>query len=183
MNHCTGEREGKLSIMKNAFYFQYDSPFGKSVIVCTYKSMIYFSLRPGDLNDIHQELRRMGCAIETGTPPLGEKIKHQLDEYFQKKRKKFTIPIEFKGTPFQNKVWETLRQVPLGRVITYGELARLSGYPHAARAVGSAMAHNRIPILIPCHRVVAANGRLGGFTGGLDIKKRLLAIEEVTLPV
>lgn len=88
------------------------------------------------------------------------------------------LPLQLEGTAFQLAVWRALREVPAGQVVTYGELARRAGYPRAARAVGSAMHANPLPILIPCHRVVASNG-IGGYGGGLALKRALLAAEGV----
>ncbi|MFN7710391.1 MAG: methylated-DNA--[protein]-cysteine S-methyltransferase [Holosporales bacterium] len=92
------------------------------------------------------------------------------------------IPIQYarvQGTPFQLKIWQALRQVELGTTLTYGDLARSIGHPTAARAVGSAVGANPLSILIPCHRVVARGGALGGYHWGLDRKRRLLALEGV----
>ncbi|HUI38691.1 MAG TPA: methylated-DNA--[protein]-cysteine S-methyltransferase [Thermoplasmata archaeon] len=104
-----------------------------------------------------------------GSPP------RQISEYFHGDRRAFDLVIEpFGGTTFDLKVWTTLRQVPAGRTITYGELAKRSGYPGAARAVGGAMHRNPVPIVIPCHRVVGAEGSLTGFGLGLWRKRWLL---------
>ncbi|PQO35270.1 cysteine methyltransferase [Blastopirellula marina] len=83
------------------------------------------------------------------------------------------------GTPFQQKIWEACQRIPYGEVVTYGELARLAGRPGAARAVGTAMSQNRIPLIIPCHRVISAGNKIGGFTSpqGISLKKRLLDLE------
>ena len=90
------------------------------------------------------------------------------------------LPLAFQGTTFQEAVWTALRGVPAGEVVTYGELARRAGYPRAARAVGSAMRANPLPLLIPCHRVVASDG-IGGYGGGLELKRALLAAEGVQI--
>jgi methylated-DNA-[protein]-cysteine S-methyltransferase len=87
------------------------------------------------------------------------------------------VPVDVGGTPFQLAVWRAAREIPYGRTVTYGELAARIGRPGAARAVGQALGANPVPLLVPCHRVVAAGGGLGGFTGGLDLKARLLALE------
>lgn len=83
------------------------------------------------------------------------------------------------GTPFQQKIWEACQRIPYGEVVTYGELARIAGRPGAARAVGTAMSQNRIPLIIPCHRVISAGNKIGGFTSpqGISLKKRLLDLE------
>jgi methylated-DNA-[protein]-cysteine S-methyltransferase len=101
----------------------------------------------------------------------------QLREYFMRRRTEFDLPLAPEGTTFQRRVWKNLQTIPYGETISYADLAKLSGNPKAARAVGSANGRNPIPIVIPCHRVIAADGRLGGFGGGLDVKESLLALE------
>jgi methylated-DNA-[protein]-cysteine S-methyltransferase len=101
----------------------------------------------------------------------------QLSEYFAGGRKEFELPLAPEGTDFQRAVWQRLREIPYGQTISYGELARRVGNPKASRAVGSANGANPIPIVIPCHRVISADGKLGGFGGGLPVKKALLALE------
>ncbi|MDE2029837.1 MAG: methylated-DNA--[protein]-cysteine S-methyltransferase [Alphaproteobacteria bacterium] len=86
-------------------------------------------------------------------------------------------PVAMMGTAFQHKVWREMAKIPSGSVRSYGEIARRIGNPKAARAVGAACGANPVPYIVPCHRVVAANGGLGGFSGGLDIKKKLLRVE------
>ena len=106
-----------------------------------------------------------------------KEIKKELMEYFEGKRKVFEIPLEVEGTEFQKKVWTEMAKIPFGAKISYGELAEKSGSPKGARAVGLACNKNKIPIIIPCHRVVGKNGNLTGFAGGLDIKAQLLKLE------
>lgn len=106
-----------------------------------------------------------------------KEIKKELMEYFEGKRKVFEIPLEVEGTEFQKKVWTEMAKIPFGEKMTYGELAEKSGCPKGARAVGLACNKNKIPIIIPCHRVVGKNGNLTGFAGGLDIKAQLLKLE------
>ena len=101
----------------------------------------------------------------------------QLDEYFAGTRTEFDLPIRLRGTPFQVEVWEQLRRIPFGETISYGELARRVHRPEAARAVGSANGQNPVAIVVPCHRVIGADGSLTGFGGGLAWKERLLELE------
>lgn len=102
----------------------------------------------------------------------------QLEEYFAGRRTEFDLPLNLSGTPFQRQVWQALRTVPYGRTVTYGELADRLGRPRgAARAVGLANGHNPIGIIVPCHRVVGADGGLTGYGGGLDRKRHLLDLE------
>lgn len=101
----------------------------------------------------------------------------QLDEYFAGSRTTFTIPLHPQGTPFQQACWKALQTIPYGEVRTYGQQAQIIGRPHAVRAVGGANHRNPICIIIPCHRVIGANGALIGYGGGLDMKQWLLIHE------
>lgn len=102
----------------------------------------------------------------------------QLLEYFDGRRTEFVLPVKPSGTAFQLSVWEQIRRIPYGCTLTYGNIAELIGNPRACRAVGSAVGANPLPVIIPCHRVVAANG-LGGFSCGLELKKQFLRIEGI----
>jgi methylated-DNA-[protein]-cysteine S-methyltransferase len=102
----------------------------------------------------------------------------QLTEYFEKKRKAFEIPLALEGTEFQLEVWNALKAIPYGRTVSYGELAERLGKPDAIRAVGAANGANPIAIMVPCHRVIGADGKLTGYGGGLYIKRRLLEMEQ-----
>ena len=101
----------------------------------------------------------------------------ELEEYFAGKRVSFDLPLDPAGTPFQGAVWRALREVPFGETATYGEIARRVGHPAAARAVGAANGRNPISIIIPCHRIIGADGSLTGYGGGLDRKEWLLRHE------
>ena len=105
----------------------------------------------------------------------------QLDEYFAGKRQTFDLILNPHGTPFQLAVWMQLRQIPYGTTISYGELARRVGNPSASRAVGAANGRNPLSIIVPCHRVIGASGKLTGFGGGLPTKEFLLGLERRTL--
>lgn len=102
----------------------------------------------------------------------------QLYHYFRGERTEFELPLNLKGTDFQKQVWQGLLEIPYGTTISYGELAEKLKIPGGMRAVGAANGKNPIPIIIPCHRVIAADGSLGGYTGGLDIKRKLLDLEQ-----
>jgi len=109
---------------------------------------------------------------------LLEQCKKELEEYFQRKRKHFDIPLAPKGSAFQQQVWTALQAIPYGESISYGELAKSIGRPRAFRAVGGANHRNPIPIIIPCHRVIGADGSLTGYGGGLGKKIFLLELEQ-----
>jgi methylated-DNA-[protein]-cysteine S-methyltransferase len=105
----------------------------------------------------------------------------QLAAYFTGSRKTFDVALNPTGTPFQRRVWEALRAIPYGETVSYGELARRIGKPSAVRAVGRANGANPIAVIVPCHRVIGANGTLTGYGGGLDRKAKLLALEGVQI--
>lgn len=109
---------------------------------------------------------------------LTKECKKQLIEYFSGKRKKFDIKLDIIGTDFQKAAWQALLKIPYGKTISYSDEAKILKNEKAVRAVGSANGKNKIPIIIPCHRVIAKNGKLGGYSGGLDIKEYLLNLEE-----
>lgn len=106
-----------------------------------------------------------------------EQAAREIGEYFEGKRRAFTVPTAAAGTPFQQAVWNALKEIPYGETRTYGEIARRIGHPRASRAVGQANNRNPLPIVVPCHRVIGASGALTGYAGGLAVKERLLELE------
>lgn len=130
--------------------------------------------------------RGLDGEVREGTPPAVEAARAWLDLYFSGKEPGFTPPLHLVGTAFQREVWDLLRAIPYGTVVTYGELAaRLAaslGLAHmSAQAVGGAVGHNRVSIIVPCHRVVGADGGLTGYAGGVARKEALLKLEGATL--
>lgn len=116
----------------------------------------------------------------TDRPPQDDfelSVTRELQEYFAGIRKEFTFPVRANGTTFCRRVWHEVASIPYGNTKTYGEIARSIKNPGAVRAVGTANGKNPIPIVIPCHRVIAAGGKLGGFGGGLPLKRKLLDLE------
>ncbi|HET6806770.1 MAG TPA: methylated-DNA--[protein]-cysteine S-methyltransferase [Frateuria sp.] len=122
--------------------------------------------------------RREPAASWVHAPPALAFARVQLEEYFAGTRQVFELPLHPRGTPFQLAVWRELARIPYGATVSYGELARRIGQPTAVRAVGAANGRNPLPIVLPCHRVIGANGSLTGFGGGLPTKRFLLAMEE-----
>ena len=104
-------------------------------------------------------------------------VAKQLDEYFAGRFRRFTLPLDLRGTPFQRQVWDALLDIPYGETRSYGDVARALGRPRSARAVGGANHVNPVAIVVPCHRVIGSNGSLTGYGGGLDRKKALLDLE------
>jgi methylated-DNA-[protein]-cysteine S-methyltransferase len=107
-------------------------------------------------------------------------VSEQLSEYFAGERTSFDVPLVLDGAPFQQRAWQALREIPYGETISYGEQARRIGQPSAARAVGMANGRNPIAVIVPCHRVIGANGTLTGYGGGLERKRLLLDLEART---
>ncbi|MGY0019694.1 methylated-DNA--[protein]-cysteine S-methyltransferase [Streptomyces sp. cg35] len=147
-----------------------DSPCGPLTLVAT----------DGTLSGLYMTEQRHRPAEETfgerDARPFGAAI-DQLEAYFQKELKEFDLPLALHGTPFQRSVWQQLRRIPYGETRTYGELAEALGSPGASRAVGLANGKNPVGVIVPCHRVIGANGSLTGYGGGLDRKRRLLDFE------
>lgn len=114
---------------------------------------------------------------ESPTLPIFQRATAQLTEYFSGQRQEFSLPLAAHGTEFQKRVWAELAQIPYGQTISYGELARRTGNPKASRAVGLANGKNPISIVVPCHRVIGASGKLTGYGGGLARKEALLELE------
>jgi methylated-DNA-[protein]-cysteine S-methyltransferase len=120
---------------------------------------------------------RLPAIIEDSDHPILIEAERQLGEYFAGTRKVFDLKLDYRGTPFQKKVWDALLTIPFGETRTYGELARQIGRPSAGRAVGAANGKNPISIIAPCHRVIGSTGKLTGFAGGLEAKATLLRLE------
>ncbi|NBE52707.1 methylated-DNA--[protein]-cysteine S-methyltransferase [Streptomyces boluensis] len=150
-----------------------DSPYGSLTLVAT----------GGALSGLYMTDQRhrppeesFGERVPPEEEPFAETVR-QLVEYFAGERTDFELPLHLNGTPFQREVWDGLLRIPYGETRTYGELAADLGRPQASRAVGLANGKNPIGIVVPCHRVVGANGSLTGYGGGLDRKRRLLDLE------
>lgn len=125
---------------------------------------------------------RRGDDWHEGDNAILREAHRQLSEYFARRRRTFDLPLAPEGTPFQRRVWTTLATIPYGQTISYAELAARVGRPGAARAVGAANGRNPLPIVLPCHRVIGADGSLTGFGGGLPAKRFLLELEGALPP-
>lgn len=132
------------------------------------------------LTEVHFP-RRFGATVPRGDNAILARAQAQLAEYFAGNRTSFDLPLEMAGTEFERSVWNLLRDIPYGATTSYGDLARRLGTPKDARAVGAANGKNPIPIIVPCHRVIGANGDLTGFGGGLETKRWLLVHEGALL--
>ncbi|MFT3904809.1 MAG: methylated-DNA--[protein]-cysteine S-methyltransferase [Steroidobacteraceae bacterium] len=120
---------------------------------------------------------RLQDAIRRDDHPILHLATQQLEEYFAGRRRRFDLPLQFSGTPFQKQVWQALLEIPFGQTRSYADIARRLNNPNAVRAVGAANGRNPLSIVAPCHRVIGANGTLTGFAGGLATKAFLLELE------
>jgi methylated-DNA-[protein]-cysteine S-methyltransferase len=157
-------------------YSLFPSPVGELLLTATDTALtaVYF---PGPRSPIPWVEGWVG-----GVPnDVLDLTQRQLTEYFARKRTSFGVPLDAAGTDFEHKVWNVLRRIPYGTTTTYGRIARQLGDVKATRAVGAANGKNPIPIIVPCHRVIGANGDLTGFGGGLDRKRWLLEHEGALL--
>ena len=136
------------------------------------------SIRPNprDVREENLRVGKNGVAFEH-SPRMLQPYLTQLEEYFAGKRREFTFPLDLRGTDFQLACWRALLAIPYGETRTYADIARVVGKPNAFRAVGMANNRNPIAIVVPCHRVIASDGTLCGYGGGLDVKRKLLELE------
>lgn len=159
-----------------AYYDVMTSPVGGLTIV-TSKQGLHAVLWDVDCES-SQAKGAFNALTRSKNDPIIKKTKQQLQEYFQGKRQVFDLPLVLNGTVFQKTAWQQLLKIPYGQTISYGEQAQRLGHKHKARAVGLANGLNPISIIVPCHRVIGANGKLVGFAGGLDRKAHLLRLEQ-----
>jgi methylated-DNA-[protein]-cysteine S-methyltransferase len=138
-------------------------------------------VRGREAQRITEKMKAAGIEIVEDAGRTAE-ARRQLAEYFAGERREFDLVLAPAGTPFERSVWDELKKIPFGETRSYGQIARALGRPDAARAVGRANGANPIPIVVPCHRVIGADGSLTGFGGGLDVKSRLLELEGLALP-
>jgi len=153
------------------------SPVGRLQLVATDTALVAILWEKDDAARVP-----LGQLAEDDAHPVLIDAARQLDEYFAGSRTRFTVPLDFEGTPFQRAVWQALLTIPFGETRSYRQIAEQIGRPAAVRAVGAANGRNPISIIAPCHRVIGSDGRLTGFAGGLDAKAFLLALEGVATP-
>lgn len=158
----------------NPKYYKFQSPIGELAVYFTDEGVIGLTFQEeGD--NLKYIKKYYGTPIEVNKDDYS--YHHEILKYFEGKLKKFILPISFKGTEFQVKVWKELLNIPYGETRTYKEIAEKVGCPKGPRAVGNALNKNPIAIIVPCHRVVGSNGNLVGFAGGIELKSRLLELE------
>ncbi len=165
---------------KKLFYDIMKSPIGDLFIACPSKntvSMIHFLKDINNPEDLLSKILSLQYDLEKN-PSTCEKTIKELQKYFKGELKRFSVEVDQPGTPFQKKVWGKLQEIPYGTTKSYQDIAREMGQEKSSRAVGNANNKNKIPIIIPCHRVIHKNGTLAGYAGGQSIKKYLIQLEK-----
>jgi O-6-methylguanine DNA methyltransferase len=158
--------------METLSYSRMDSPIGPLNIAVSAKGLVALEFERGNFPPAKSK-----NLLWENSPGKTKPFKRELNEYFSGKRREFTFPIDLRGTPFQLQCWSALLNIPYGETRTYADIARAVRKPQAFRAVGMANNRNPIAIVVPCHRVIASDGTLCGYGGGLDVKRKLLELE------
>ncbi len=166
------QRQKRTTSGDNLFCTSRRFPIGEIGVVCSERGLREVNVRKpsGTFSGNHRSDRKPQAA-------LARRVLAEIGEFLQGRRRKFTVPLDLQGTEFQLQVWKALLRIPYGQTRSYGEIARAVGNPKAARAVGMANHCNPLAIVVPCHRVVASDGSLGGYGGGVEMKSRLLRLE------
>jgi len=165
-------------------YTVHDSPVGRLVLAATPRGLvrIAYELPNGGLDSVLQALAARLSPRILEAPGRLDTARRELDEYFAGRRTRFDLPVDLSlVAPFGKRVLSATAAIPFGETRTYAQIAALAGKPTGARATGNALAANPVPIVIPCHRVTRSGGGLGGYTGGLDVKRTLLSVEGIAI--
>jgi methylated-DNA-[protein]-cysteine S-methyltransferase len=176
------ERARARGLIDVAYSFV-DSPFGELLVAVTRQGLVRVEYPNHDFDETLEELAAKVSPRVLESPRSTDGVRRELEEYFSGDRRSFTVQVDLSLVHgFTRKVLEQTGRIPFGAVSTYREVATRAGSPRAVRAAGNALGSNPIPIVVPCHRVVRTGGGLGGYTGGLDRKIKLLQLEGVTTP-
>jgi methylated-DNA-[protein]-cysteine S-methyltransferase len=170
-------RAGKASLLDVA-YAELDSPIGELIVFVTPRGLLRVKYADEPIDDVLDEVAARVSPRILRAPRRTDRVRHELEGYFALRRRRFDLPIDWSLVRgFAGSVLRETARIPFGDVRSYGQVARQAGSPRAARAAGNALGSNPIPIVVPCHRVLHADGGLGGYSGGLDRKRYLLALE------
>lgn len=158
-----------------------DTPLGTMIAIASEQGIVLFEFAEGahlerGVNDLFKHLPQGGEIRDEPHPHL-DRLRQEISEYFAGRRTRFDVPLHLLGTPFQLQVWSALLRIPYGCTCSYAEEAAMIGRPAAVRAVANANGRNRLPILVPCHRVIGSDGSLTGYSAGIQRKIRLLELE------
>ena len=161
--------------METLFYLRTPSPAGPLFLAASTRGLVRLEFEGRE-----QKLNRDSTQLQESAPALSLYLQ-ELNEYFAGARREFSFPLDLRGTDFQLACWHALIKIPYGETRSYRDIAQAIGHPHAYRAVGMSNNRNPVAIVVPCHRVIASSGSLCGYGGGLDIKRRLLDLEQAGL--
>ncbi|HEX4719339.1 MAG TPA: methylated-DNA--[protein]-cysteine S-methyltransferase [Thermoleophilaceae bacterium] len=159
------------------------SPMGDLLVAVTPRGLIRLAYNAHEHTDeVLEELARKVSPRVVESPAALDEVRRELDEYFAGKRKAFDIPVDWRlHDGFGRRVLRATARIPFGKVLTYGEVAAKAGSPRGHRAAGNALGSNRMPIVVPCHRVIRSGGKIGGYTGGIERKEYLLELETASV--
>ena len=162
--------------METLLRMSVDTPIGRYVLLSSGRGL--FCLEPEEhARERLEGWRQKGGAVRDGEEGPNRQAAAELEAYFGGRRRQFSVPLDLRGTAFQERVWEQLRRIPYGETRSYGQIAAALSPPSSSRAVGQANGRNPVSIIVPCHRVIGAAGDLVGYGGGLDRKRALLELE------
>ncbi len=161
--------------METWYYFRTDSPAGPLFLAASATGLVRLEF------DTRVQLKAKTISLQESKDALAPYLR-ELGEYFSGKRRVFSVPLDLRGTEFQLRCWHALLDIPYGETRTYADIAAAIGHPRAFRAVGMANNRNPIAIIVPCHRVIASDGTLCGYGGGLNLKRKLLDLEGAANP-
>lgn len=171
------QRAGKASLLDVA-YAEIDSPIGELIVFVTPRGLLRVKYADEPIEGVLADVAAKVSPRILRAPARTDEARHELEAYFGLRRRAFNLPIDWSLVHgFAGRILRQTARIPFGDVRSYGQLAAQAGSPRAARAVGNALGSNPIPIVVPCHRVLHADGGLGGYSGGLDRKRYLLALE------
>jgi len=160
-----------MPVLKTIYYVHMDSPVGKLLLAATESGLRCLHFDDGKMPKMRRD------EVWICAPEKLSVYQQQINAYFRGELQKFTFPLDLVGTAFQKKCWNALLRIPYGKTCSYADIAQKVGSPRAFRAVGQANHNNPIAIVVPCHRVLATGGGLGGYGGGLHVKEQLLRLE------
>jgi methylated-DNA-[protein]-cysteine S-methyltransferase len=174
------EAEGLVDVA----YAYEDSPIGRLTLAATPQGLVRIAFQREDDDEVLEELATRISPRVLQAPRRLDEVRRELEEYFDGRRTDFDLPLDRSlSRGFRRAAQEAISDIPFGQVATYRDIATAAGNPRATRAAGTACATNPIPLVVPCHRVLAAGGRIGGYAGGLEVKHFLLRLEGVQLGV
>jgi len=163
--------------MKQLIAHKISTPVGEIALAACGGKLCVCDFDCGGFATLSRVAKRLGAQVEWGSSPVIQLAAEELSEYFQRQRRTFTVPLQLCGTEFQQAAWTAMLRVPYGKTASYAEEARMAGRPRALRAIGQANGCNPLAIFVPCHRIVASDGTIGGYSGGLSRKRFLLRLE------